>query len=204
MLKKTFIIDDIPGSISNIYEIKVLICHLIKEKKNSLTKEILNEVFQINNTMNYFNFCSALAELIETHHIKKTSDGKLQLTKIGADTATLFNKELPYSTVNKTLNTLKQLIKQKNQNTKTSIKQQSDGYTIKLTLTETNSNLLELELFCTTKNEAQKFKQKLDNNTADVYKAILAVLNDDYKILSSISNKCKKNKIDEQIISTLS
>ena len=204
LLNKTFIIDDVPGSISNIYEIKVLICLVLKEIQTPTTKQFLNEIFQTNKTMNYFNFCSALAELIETKHIKKIPNEKLQLTKIGADTANLFKKELPYSTVKKTLNTLKKLIKQKNNNTEIKIKKLNDGYTVRLILKESGSELLNVELFCTTQNEAQNFKQKLENKTADIYRSIVAVLNDDYKVLSSIANTCKKNKIDEQIISTLS
>lgn len=192
MLNKTFIIDDIPGSISNIYEIKVLICHILKENKNPITQERLNEVFQLNKTMNYFNFCGALSELIQTHHIKKTPDGKLQLTKIGADTATLFKKELPYSTVKKNLKTLRQLTKNDNSCTEIKINKLADGYSVNLILEETGSELLNIKLFCTTENEAKKFQSKLRNKTADLYKTILAVLNDDYNTLSLITKKCKK------------
>ena len=41
MFKKTYLVDDTPGSISNIYEIKILICRILNEFKSKITKDQL-------------------------------------------------------------------------------------------------------------------------------------------------------------------
>ena len=129
MLSKIYIKDDTPGSLSNINEIKILICHTIKEANRPIDQNQLNEVFQINRTVNYFNFCAAVEEMLQSHHLMQTSDQKLSLTKLGFDTAELFKKNLQYSTVKKTLKTLKQINERDRmqKNGKTSIEERKDG-----------------------------------------------------------------------------
>lgn len=200
MLSKIYIKDDTPGSLSNINEIKILICHTIKEANRPIDQNQLNEVFQINRTVNYFNFCAAVEEMLQSHHLMQTSDQKLSLTKLGFDTAELFKKNLPYSTVKKTLKTLKQINERDRmqKNGKTSIEERKDGFGVKLTLEETGTNMIDLEIFCGSENEAKIFEKELKNKTIEIYKTIVAVLNDDFKelkgIVRSLEEKHKKAK----------
>lgn len=197
MFNKIYIQDDTPGSLSNINEIKALICYTIKEANRPLNQDQLNEIFQTNKTMNYFNFCAAIFEMLKTHHLVETFDKKLSLTKLGSDTAEIFKKNLPYSTVKKTLKTLKNFTERdkQNKNRKISIEKKEDGFTVKLIIEEIGTNLMELEIFCITENEAKKFKQKFENKTTEIYKSVLAILNDDFK---SLENIAKKLQNDEQ------
>lgn len=200
MLNKIYIKDNTPGSLSNINEIKILICHTIKAANRPLDQNQLNEVFQINKTVNYFNFCAAVDEMLKTHHLIQTDDKKLSLTQLGSVTADLFKKNLPYSTVKKTLETLKQLTERdrKSNNRKTAIEQQKDGFLVKLTIDEAGTTFMDLKIFCINENEAQKFEKELKNKTIDIYKMVIAMLSNDYESLSEVVNKNikRKNSVD--------
>lgn len=160
----------------------------------------LNEVFQTNGTVNYFNFCAAIEEMLKTHHLMQTSDKKLSITKLGFDTAELFQKNLPYSTVKKTLRTLKQINERDrmSKNAKTSIEKRKDGFGAKLTLEETGTDMISLEIFCGSENEAKIFEQELKNKTVEIYKTIVAMLNNDFgdlkKTIKELEEKYKKTK----------
>ena len=52
MLKKTYLVDETPGSISNIYEIKILICCILQLTKPKITAVQLYTVFQMKETVN--------------------------------------------------------------------------------------------------------------------------------------------------------
>ena len=65
-MASTFLKNDEPGSLSDIYEIKILICYLLSCIEKPLSKEQVNYVFQFNSIVNYFSFCQALKELIDT------------------------------------------------------------------------------------------------------------------------------------------
>ncbi len=202
MVNKTYLFDETPGSLSNLYEIKVLICNVLKTTKQPLTQDQLNKIFQLNKTINYFNFCVAINELINSKHISKNDDGVLNLTKIGDQTAEELIKIVPKTTLKKTLNTLQILIQQEREdkNRKIKIKKQNDGFIVKLVLEETGSNLIDLELFCPTHEEALKFKSELKLKTTEIYKTILAIINDDFKAIIDIANKCQqiKRRANEQ------
>lgn len=197
MLKKTYLIDDVPGSISNIYEIKILICRILNEIRTKITKNQLNTVLQINETVNYFNFCQALKELLKSKHIIEKNDGEakyLYLTNLGKETANILNDNLSKHIVEKNIKLIKEFLKKEyeNKGKKIYIKKKDDGYTVKLSLEETKSNLIDLELFCPTSKIAEKVKKQMELKTIDIYKAVLAVINNDKKTLMKIASNMEK------------
>ena len=179
MAKDTYLLDISPGNLSNMYKIKILICCVIYETNILFTKYQLNDVFQTNSTVNYFSFCQAIKELLQTKHIlekpSSSEDKKyLYVTNLGkAGIENLIKKD------------------RQNKNRTVLIKKQTDGYILKLVLEETGSNLMDLELFCPTKDLAQKMQTEMKSKTTDIYKCILAVLENDHKTLNEIANDAK-------------
>lgn len=197
MLKKTYLVDDVPGSISNIYEIKILICRILNEIRTKITKNQLNTVLQINETVNYFNFCQALKELLKSKHIIEKNYGEtkyLYLTNLGKETANVLNNDLSKHIVEKNIKLIREFLKKEyeNKGKKIYIKKKDDGYTVKLSLEETKSNLIDLELFCPTSKIAEKVKKQMELKTIDIYKAVLAVINNDKKTLMKIASNMEK------------
>ncbi len=197
MDQDTYIIDDIPGSLSNIYEIKILICCTINDVKKPFTRYQLNEVFQFNETVNYFNFCQAMTDLLKTKHIIEKSDNNknsnLYLTNLGKETAITLKNALPKSTLEKTIKKMNDLIEKERQNKgKTvEIKKQDDGYIVKLIIEETGSNIMDLELFSPTKESATKMAKKLSTKTIDIYNCIFALITNDHKAIENIAKSIK-------------
>ena len=199
MLKKTYLIDDIPGSISNIYEIKILICRILNEIRTKITKNQLNTVLQLNETVNYFNFCQALKELLKSKHIVEKNDGEkkyLCLTNLGEETANILNNNLSKHTVEKNIKFIKEFLKKEyeNKGKKIYVKKKDDGYTVKLILEEAKSNLIDLELFCPTSSITEKVKNQMDLKKIDIYKEDIAIINKDKKTIIKITYKIKKKK----------
>lgn len=198
MLEDTYLVDNTPGSLSNIYKIKILICCVINETKNPFTKYQLNDVFQYNGTVNYFNFCQAIKELLKTKHIFEKPNSKgdtnyLYLTNLGKETAITLKNNIPKSTIHKTLTGLKTLITKDRQNKgrQVTINKKADGYIVKLVLEETGSDLMDLALFCPTEDLAKKMKKEMESKTTDIYKCILAILSNDHKTLFNTAANIK-------------
>ena len=200
MLKKVYLVDDVPGSLSNIYEIKILICNILSETKTNISKEQLNLALQINETVNYFNFCQAMKELFNSNHIieNENKNGKiiLNLTKIGEETAKIFKNKISKKLIEKILKTLEEILKEEheNKNKKIRIKSKNDGYIVKLTLEEIKSNLMDVELFCPNLKTAEHVKNQMKLKTTEIYKSILAIVNDDYETISKLALKLKDKK----------
>ena len=200
MLSKIYLVDDIPGSLSNIYEIKILICAIINKMKSNINEEQINLALQINETVNYFNFCQAMKELLETKHIIKNKDKKdeiyLSLTKIGEETVKIFEDKISSKLIEKITKTLENILKEEheNKNKKVQIKSKNDGYIVKLTLEEIKSNLMEVELFCPNLKTAENVKKQMKLKTTEIYTSILALITDDYKTLLKLALNLKESK----------
>ena len=199
MLKKTYVVDEIPGSISNIYEIKILICRILSEVKHQITKNQLYTAFQLNETVNYFNFCQAMKELESNKHIlkksKKNGEKYLVLTDTGKEAIKSLTSEISKSTIEKHLKSINKIVKeaQENKNKKIYIKNKNNGFSVSLVLEETSSNLLDLEIFCPTKEFAETAKNQMKSKTTEIYKAILAIINNDQESLSKIASTLKNS-----------
>ena len=194
MAKDTYLLDISPGSLSNMYKIKILICCVIYETNTQFTKYQLNDVFQANGTVNYFSFCQAIKELLQTKHIlekpSSSEDKKyLYVTNLGKETAIALKNNVPKLAISKTIAGIENLIKKDRQdkNRTVSIKKQQDGYIVKLVLEETGSNLMDLELFCPTQDLAKKMETEMKSKTTDIYKCILAILGNEHKTLREIT-----------------
>lgn len=200
MFKKTYLVDDTPGSISNIYEIKILICRILNEFKGKITKDQLCTVLQFNETVNYFNSCQAIEELLTNNQIYKKTDknGETQilLTKQGKEIATTLKTNISKNLISKTIKDIKNFLKEEreNKNKKIYLYTKDDGYIVKLVLEETQSNIMDLELYCPTNKIATKFKKEMKNKTAEIYKSIIAIINNEYDVLLNICKNLKEKQ----------
>ncbi len=199
MLKKTYLVDETPGSISNIYEIRILICCILKELEKQITAKQLYTVFQMNYTVNYFNFCQAIKELLNENQLQETKNEDneifLAITNAGKEIATSLKNNIAKATLEKTIKNMKQFLMEEHENKNKKIYTQTkdDGYSVKLTLEEINSNLMDLELFCPNLKIAENFKKQMKLKTTEIYTAILAIINNDHNTLYKIASKLKQD-----------
>ena len=196
MLKKTYLLDETPGSLSNIYEIKILICHILSKIKK-ISKNQLCSALLINEMVNYFNFCQAIKELKENKQIsEKTFEEKkqLNLTSLGQQMLNSLKDEMPKNVMQKAIVNVTKFLREEreNKNKKIEIKEKSDGYSVKLVLEEIESNLFDLELFCPNLKIAKNVKNQMKLKTTEIYAAIISIVNDDYDSLFKIASNLKK------------
>ena len=201
MLKKTYLVDETPGSISNIYEIKILICCILQLTKPKITAVQLYTVFQMSETVNYFNFCQALKELLTGNQIKETKNNNnvtvLNLTDSGEEIATTLKDDIAKTLIDRTMKNMAKFLKEEHENKNKEIYTyiKNDGYSVKLVLEEINSNLMDLELFCPNSKIAENFKKQMRLKTTEIYAAILAIINDDYESINEIALKIKQSNL---------
>jgi hypothetical protein len=179
-----------------------LICLILNQIKIQITKDQLNIALQLNETVNYFNFCQALQELLSSKQIiekYKPKDKKnkyLYLTDSSLEIANNFTNSIPKNLIQKNINTIQKIIKEEKEskNTQIYINKNDDGYSVKLTLEEIQSNLMDLELFCPNLKTANNMKNQIKLKTTEIYKIILSLINDDYDtILQIITNLKNQN-----------
>lgn len=185
-----------PGGLTNDFEVKILICFLLDSlKKNSpgaalsdgeqpgLSFDELNEIFQETGLVNYFEFAESMSELEKTEHIHRqmTPDGEKEIfviTEVGSITAQTFQKTLPLTVREKTLETARHLTEVQKCMDEVDVNYHpvSDGYILQLTIRDIGSDLLNLNVFLPTEEECILVKEHIQNDPAEVYSRILTAL----------------------------
>ena len=185
-----------PGGLTNDFEVKILICFLLDSlKKNSpgaalsdgeqpgLSFDELNEIFQETGLVNYFEFAESMSELEKTEHIRRqmTPDGEKEIfviTEVGSITAQTFQKTLPLTVREKTLETARHLTEVQKCMDEVDVNYHpvSDGYILQLTIRDIGSDLLNLNVFLPTEEECTLVKENIQNDPAEVYSRILTAL----------------------------
>lgn len=185
-----------PGGLTNDFEVKILIYFLLDSlKKNSpgaalsdgeqpgLSFDELNEIFQETGLVNYFEFAESMSELEKTEHIRRqmTPDGEKEIfviTEVGSITAQTFQKTLPLTVREKTLETARHLTEVQKCMDEVDVNYHpvSDGYILQLTIRDIGSDLLNLNVFLPTEEECILVKEHIQNDPAEVYSRILTAL----------------------------
>lgn len=185
-----------PGGLTNDFEVKILICFLLDSlKKNSpgaalsdgeqpgLSFDELNEIFQETGLVNYFEFAESMSELEKTEHIcrQMTPDGEKEIfviTEVGSITAQTFQKTLPLTVREKTLEAARHLTEVQKCMDEVDVNYHpvSDGYILQLTIRDIGSDLLNLNVFLPTEEECILVKENIQNDPAEVYSRILTAL----------------------------
>ncbi len=171
-----------PGALTNEYEIKILICYLLKNVTAPLSAYQMNEVFQEYSIVNYFEFASALADLRSTGHVTASTatDGSevYTITDLGIRTADTLERSLPRSVRDKAVSGALALLAKERLNRENTvlIEQTEDGYLVTCTVSDVGSDLMQLKLFVPDELQAQAVKREFSRHPQSVYTRILAVL----------------------------
>lgn len=177
------------GGLRDSYEIKILICYLLKSIGAPISKTQMIDVFQSQGLINYFEFTNALQELLESKHIKIVNsvegDDFYEITSIGVQTADMLERSLPASVREKSLKAAINLLsraKLESEN-KVDIVKLNTGFNVKCTiLDQSGSDLMSIELFVPDELQAQLVKEQFLNNPESVYKGVIKLLIDNEKI----------------------
>ena len=88
-----------PGGLRSKKDIKLLICYILSNVREALTKEDVLTIIQENNLANYFEINNAFSDLIENKNIYELPDNKntYTVTESGKMISTQLNSYLPLS-----------------------------------------------------------------------------------------------------------
>ncbi len=170
-----------PGGMTDIYEIKILICYLLNSLKEPLTKEQMDLVLQGNHLVNYFSYAAAYKELLESGHVyTQEQDGRtvLRLNELGQHTALLLKSNLPLSVKDKVVSVGMEILAEMKRDRERAVRVEEldNGYTVQLTIRDGAVELLNIRIFAPDQEQVEIIKKQFEQNTLDVYKGVISLL----------------------------
>ena len=176
-----------PGGLTNDFEVKILICFLLKKIEQPLSFDQVNEILQKTGFVNYFEFVEAVSELQKTEHVLLTTDENgqevFQLSEIGEAMAQTFHHTLPLTVREKTVESARELIQMQKQLEETEVRYHAvdDGYILTMKLKDIGSDLMDLSVFVPSEDECMEIRERIYADPLLLYKTLLAVMMGDYQ-----------------------
>jgi hypothetical protein len=191
-----------PDGIKDTNDIKILICYLLKNIDNPLSFENISEILLQDELVNYFEIVKAVDDLLASGHIDLVMQHEQKCyksTKLGAGTAELFERRLPFSVKEKSVKAAINLlakIKRESENSVEITENTASGLNVCCKILDMNDALLSINLFVPDKLQAEMVKKHFLANPELVYKGVLSLLTGDMDAVRDML-ELKKESVKE-------
>lgn len=170
-----------PGGLTADYEIKMLICYILRTLGEPVPVSALIEVFVSEGIGNYFEAASAAAGLVKTGHltIERQGDERFyQATELANSTADTLARDLPPVVRDKAVAAARHALRLRESRAKNhvDVRKAPDGYLLTMTITDVGSDLLSTTLLVPDKETCTKISERFVEDPILMYKGIVAVL----------------------------
>lgn len=180
-----------PGGLTTDYEIKILICHVLKHIERPMPVSALIELFVGEGIGNYFEAASAAAALVKSGHIAIGGcEGEkcYTLTGLGESAAGTFEKTLPLSVREKAVDAANRYFirRERRAHNKAEVQKADDGYLLTLTITDVGSDLLKLTILLPDEETCGRIRERFLDDPIVVYKGVVASLTGSFENVGAL------------------
>lgn len=168
----------VPGMLTNMNDIKILICYLLNSLKEPIEKEQMIEMIFENEIAPYFDLRAAVMELVESGSITEDKEGNLLISEAGTEVAEQLESALPYTAREKVVNEgirISTLSKRK-KDSKTEILKENGSVFLKCELLDGESEVLSFKILVADEFQAELLEKRFVENPALIYKKFLSSL----------------------------
>ncbi len=181
------------GGPNTIFDIKLMLCYILNSLKVPISAEDLLYITQSEGLVNYFEYESAIGELLDGGHIEKFTDDTgedfLKMSETGAalvvDLESSLSMTLRSRSVRAALKALSYKQNAKENNVKI-INSENGGYFLSVEIPGTPEPLCSIKLYFPERLQAEMAKDGFLEDPAMVYTAILTALTGDTSTLISL------------------
>lgn len=176
-----------PGAPGTVDEIKMLLCYILSGIGEAMSFDQLYDAMSEHHLVNYFELVRVMDELVELGHIDH-QDGRYAVTGIGREAAREFERTLPASVREKALDSSRKALTRSRRLEEISFTRTpcDGGYTLEITIPESEGELMSFRLFCPTKEDCDLIRRRFLNAPFTIYKGVMALLTGNKEVLGEI------------------
>ena len=138
----------VPGMLTNLMDIKILICYLLNSVGEPMDKEQMIDMIFENDIAEYFDIRAAVMQLVENGNVTENSEGFIALTHSGREAAEQLESSLPFTAREKVVREglkITTLSKRKKAN-KAEIEKTKDGVFVHCELLDDTQTVFEFKI----------------------------------------------------------
>lgn len=170
-----------PGGLTDVYEIKILICYLLYAVQEPLTENEVQLAFQERAVVNYFAYREAMEALKESGHITLSAENGREVCKLeqrGIDTAEMLYSSLSPALRDRVVEAAANLLARRRQTDEVTVdcSEAADGFLVSCRMRDIGSDLMRLTLYAPDRLQAEQLARNLREHSAEIYQGIFAVV----------------------------
>lgn len=168
------------GFIHDKLDIKFLVLYLLARTESPIDFASLTDLTMCDEGVDYFLFTQAVSEMVESEHLEIENE-LYSITEKGRKNGAVCEESIPYSVRRKCDQNLAQLnarLRQEAQVRTEVIPRKNGGLTVRLILDDNQDNLMTVDLYAPTEDQADKLAAAFRAAPERVYRAVLDVLSD--------------------------
>lgn len=155
--------------------IKVAICYILTNVKESTTEQIIIEAMTAGEIANYYETADALAELLKEKVIEKDENDFLKITEKGKTSVQFLEDNLPKTIREKSIATVSKLASREiyRKQIHSEIEECENGFRVTLHVNDKEQDFMSLTLYVASKEQAVLIKEKFTNDPVKVYNSLI-------------------------------
>jgi len=166
------------GFIHDKLDIKFLVLYILSRTEAPINFAILTDLSLCDVGVDYFLFSQAVSELVESEHVLLEHD-LYCITDKGRKNGAICEESLPYSIRKKCDRNISQLnakLRLEAQIRTEVTPRENGGFTVRLILDDNSDNLVTIDLYSPTREQADRFSDSFRNAPDYVYRSLLSSL----------------------------
>lgn len=168
------------GFIHDKLDIKFLILYLMSRTEGAINFATLTDLAMCDEGVDYFLFSQAVSELVASEHLQIEND-LYSITEKGRKNGEICESSLPFSVrqrCDQNLSKLNAKLRFDAQIRAEVKPRETEGFTVRLILDDHQDNLMTLELYCPTQEQADHQAAAFRAAPDQIYRAVLSALAD--------------------------
>ena len=170
------------GFIHDMMDVKVLILFVMARVGYPVNVQQIYELCFQDDCLSYFDVCTAVPEMVESGHLKKTEEECYVITDKGRETAKLVEDSIAFTVRQKAENAVDRFNRKVRRSSfvRTTVTQRESGdFSVVMSLDDEMGNLMTLELVAPDQRQANRLSRLMEKKAEAVYNLTMTELLDE-------------------------
>ncbi len=168
------------GGLRSVSSISLIVCYIIANINGKVTADNITRTMDEGMFANHFEVADAISKLMKNGVIREDEDGALILVNNSRANIELIEMDLPLTIRENSIKLCQKIIakeKYRREN-KVEITKKDKGYIVNLNVSDNDTDYLSLNLFASTKEQAEMIKEKFISDPIKVYETLIEAIFD--------------------------
>lgn len=170
------------GYLHDMMDVKILILFILSRVKYPVDIQQIYELCYQDDSLSYFDVCTAVPEMVASGHLETTDDGKYVITPKGREDGETTKNDIAFSVKQNAENAIDRFNRQVHRSSfvKTRVEPRENGeYGVIMSLSDAMGTLMTMELTAPDSRQAVRLSRLFEKKAEAVYNLTMAELLDE-------------------------